>query len=287
MDWHRLFGLLLTDFFTGSPFVVELEKDLSVQQQLLDVVIVRKLPGRFAERLPDGLDDLAAHNLLTFKSHQEALDGWALHELIGHYVSYRKLVRPAPKEMLPEADFRLYAVCSRYPHNLATDVPWAEQQPGVYECRWGSARIRVVVTRQLPEVPHNAPLHLFAAEAARVRYGQDHYHKRSVQTSTLLNRLWKKYQREGLTVPYTMEDFMQEDLIDRLKSATPQKRRKLLQGLSPAERRETLQGLPPEELLQALSLEQIEAHLRRLRPKASSAPDKGSSRRKGRKRPKD
>jgi hypothetical protein len=28
MDWHRLFGLLLTDFFTGSPFVVEMEKDL-------------------------------------------------------------------------------------------------------------------------------------------------------------------------------------------------------------------------------------------------------------------
>jgi hypothetical protein len=22
-DWHRLFGLLLTDLFTGSPFVVE------------------------------------------------------------------------------------------------------------------------------------------------------------------------------------------------------------------------------------------------------------------------
>ena len=26
-DWHRLFGLLLTDFFTGSPFIVEVERD--------------------------------------------------------------------------------------------------------------------------------------------------------------------------------------------------------------------------------------------------------------------
>jgi hypothetical protein len=26
-DWHRLFGLLLTDFFTDSPFSVELEED--------------------------------------------------------------------------------------------------------------------------------------------------------------------------------------------------------------------------------------------------------------------
>src|SRR5436309_2730119 len=40
-DWHRLFGLLLADFFTGSPFRVELERDLSIQQQLLDVVIGR------------------------------------------------------------------------------------------------------------------------------------------------------------------------------------------------------------------------------------------------------
>jgi hypothetical protein len=30
-DWHRLFGLLLTDFFTGSPFIVEVERDLSGQ----------------------------------------------------------------------------------------------------------------------------------------------------------------------------------------------------------------------------------------------------------------
>ena len=95
MDWHRLFGLLLTDYFTGSPFVVELEKDLSLKQQFLDVVILRKGKGRFAGRLPDGLDDLAAHNLLTFKSHQEALDDWALKELTGHYVSYRKQVSPS------------------------------------------------------------------------------------------------------------------------------------------------------------------------------------------------
>lgn len=57
-DWHRLFGLLLTDFFSGSPFVVEVERDLSQQQQLLDVVIVRRRRGKFAGALPDGLGGL-------------------------------------------------------------------------------------------------------------------------------------------------------------------------------------------------------------------------------------
>ncbi len=111
-DWHRLFGLLLADFFTGSPFVVEVERDLSVQQQFLDVVVVRRGRRRFAGRLPDGLEGLVAHNLITFKSHHEALDAWAVKELVGHYVAYRKLISPSPSELLPEEQFRLYAVCA-------------------------------------------------------------------------------------------------------------------------------------------------------------------------------
>jgi hypothetical protein len=32
-DWHRLFGLLLNGLFSGAPFVVEVERDLSVQSR--------------------------------------------------------------------------------------------------------------------------------------------------------------------------------------------------------------------------------------------------------------
>jgi len=170
-DWHRLLGLLLADYFTDLPFTVEVERDLSVQQQFLDVVIVRRGPGPAAGRLPDGLDDLAAHNLITFKSHHEALDGWAMKELIGHYVAYRKLVSPSPSELWPEDQFRLYAVYARFPDNLATQVRWHEEQAGVYHCRWGTDDVRVVVAGRLPREPHNAPLHLFqrVAGIGRVR----------------------------------------------------------------------------------------------------------------------
>jgi hypothetical protein len=47
-----------------------------------------------------------AHNLITFKSHQEALDDWALKELTGHYVNYRKQVSPSLQQLLPEEEFR-------------------------------------------------------------------------------------------------------------------------------------------------------------------------------------
>jgi hypothetical protein len=121
----------------GSPFVVELDKDLSIKQQFLDVIILRKGHGKFAGQLPDGLDDLTTHNLITFKSHRETLDDWALKELTGHYVNYRKQVSPRGR-LLPEEEFHLYAVCSRFPHNLANLPGWTPVRGGVYECRRGA-----------------------------------------------------------------------------------------------------------------------------------------------------
>jgi hypothetical protein len=250
MDWHRHFGLLLTDFFAGSPFVVELEKDLSLKQQFLDVVIIRKRKGRFAGPLPDGLDDLADHNLITFKSHQETLDDWALKELTGHYVNYRKQVSPSLDKLLPEQEFRLYAVCSRYPQNLANSVSWRPLQKGVYECRRGTDTIHVVVAHELPRTENNALLHLLSASPDQVRYGVSHYQQRSPDTSTLLEQLFKGYEREGLTMPYTMEDFRRDYVKEHLKDLTSDER---------------LEGLSHDERLKGLSPDDIEKHLKRLR----------------------
>jgi hypothetical protein len=290
MDWHRLFGLLLTDYFTGLPFVVEIEKDLSLQQQFLDVVILRRGRGRLTRRLPDGLNDLGAHNLVTFKSHQEALDDWALKELTGHYVNYRKQVSRDKEPLLPESAFRLYAVCSRYPHNLANEVPWETVQPGVYRCRRGTDTIQVVVAGQLSRQEHNAPLHLFSASAEQVSYGAEHYQQRSAQTSTLLDRLFQGYQGEGVIMPYTMEDFKGDYILEHfkqlspdqqqqaLRSLSPKDRREVLRTLSPEDRREVLRTLSPEELLAVLSVEEIEQILEKRKSVGSSRPRK--SRRK-------
>src|SRR5258708_2371521 len=108
---HRLFGLSWIDFFQGTPIGVETELDLSLKQQFVDVVLIRKGPGPIPRRLPDGFEELAPHNLVTFKSHQETLDAWALCELVGHFVNYRKQCSPSFHDLLPEADFRLFAVC--------------------------------------------------------------------------------------------------------------------------------------------------------------------------------
>ena len=251
-DWHRLFGLFLIDFFTGSPFVVEVERDLSVQQQLLDVVIVRRDRGRFAGRLPDGLEGLAEHNLITFKSHREALAAWAMKELVSHFVAYRKLASPSPSRLLPEESFRLYAVCARFPHNLAGQVPWQERQPGVYDCRWGTDEVRVIVAGELPREAYNAPLHLFSASPELVGFARRAYRQRSERTSRLLGQLFERFQAEGLVMPYTMEDFERDYVKEHFAQLTPE------------EREEVLRSLPPEERLAGLSAEQIRQYLDRL-----------------------
>ncbi len=61
-EWHRLFGIVLTDFFKDSPYVVELEKDLSLKQQFVDVIIIEQGDGHALSEVPDGLDNLGRHN---------------------------------------------------------------------------------------------------------------------------------------------------------------------------------------------------------------------------------
>jgi len=261
VDWHRLFGLVLTDFFTGSPFVVELEKDLSLKRQLLDVIIVRKNAGTFTEPMPEGLEELAAHNLITFKSHHEALDDWALKELTGHYLNYRKQVSPSLQQLLPEEAFRLYAVCARFPQKLASQATWVEKQPGIFECRRGTDAIIVVVLRQLPQTAHNALWHLFSAAPDQVAFAVNAYRQRSKETSTLLSQLFEGYKKEGLPMPYTMADFRRDYVKEHLKDLTPEER---------------LEGLPLDERLKDVSPEDIEQYLRRRQAGRSSQPPASS-----------
>lgn len=273
-EWHRLFGLLLTDYFTGSPFVVEIERDLSQQQQLLDVVIVRREGGRFTERLPDGLDDLNDHNLITFKSHRETLDAWAMKELIGHYVAYRKLVSPSPSELLPEDHFHLYAVCARFPHNLSGQVPWQKRQAGVYDCLWGTDTVRVVVAGELPPERHNAPLHLFSAAPELVGYGQGVYQQRSDFTSYLLRQLFERFQTEEVTMTYTMEDFKRDYFKEHFPKLSQKERLEILQSLPPEQYRELFLSLPPEDVLNALPFEQVRQYVEQHRTEPPAPPRK-------------
>ena len=292
--WHRLFGIALTDLFTGRPWRVELEKELALKSQRLDVLIIERLPGDPAvtdaaalAELPDGLENLTAHNVLSFKSKQEALDGWAMEELIGHYVTYRKLAsiqaaaavpateRPddpvepsaAVDRLLPEAAFRLFAVATRHPTKLLTQLSPGAQHPtawpGVYDLEWGSRRIRLIVLNALAKHPRNAPWELFASELDRIRYGLVHYRPRNPAAQLLRFHLANIHQLELPDMAYTLEDFKLDTyrmLIDDFHALSLEDRQALLERMDVADR---LRGLDPEERLRGLDPEQVKAWLNR------------------------
>jgi hypothetical protein len=251
--WHRLFALSWVDFFYGLPVTVEFEKDLAVKKQLLDVLLLRRGSGPLPCRLPDGFENFGPYNLVSFKSLQERLSAWTLEELLGHYVNVRKQVSPAmdEDELLPADQFRLYAVCARFPQHLATEVTLVSVAEGVYEVPALSRRIRVIVANQLPLHENNAMLHLFSTNAERLAYGVEHYRVRSVETSTLLLRLFQRYRQEGLTMPNELEEFARETIEQLLKELPVEKR---LEGLTAEQ---VLKGFPVEKRLEGLSVEQI------------------------------
>lgn len=257
------------------PVSVEFEKDLSLKQQRLDVVIIRKEAAPLTRRLPDGFEDLAAHNLVTFKSYQEALDGWALNELVGHYVNYRKQISPTMDDLLPETDFRLFAVCVRFPQVLAKQTTLTPVRPGVYEASHFTGTIRIVVVHELPEQEHNALLHLFSARTDLLQYGTQHYRQQSKETSTLLVELLL-YHAEVANMPNALEELKQlrKETVERLLRELPVS--EMLAALSPATQaelieaihlpvKERIKGVPPSELLAALSLEDRAALARQLK----------------------
>ena len=155
-------------------------------------------------------------------------------------------------------------------------VPLEELIAGVYQCRRGTDVIRVLVAGQLPQTEENAPLHLFSGAKEQVKYGMQHYRRRSADVSSLFLQLLTDYQQEGLSMSYTMEDFRRDFARMSFKELTPEERRLALASLSEEQRQQMLADLSTkekQELLAGLSVEEIEQYLKR-RKKGSPSPKK-------------
>jgi hypothetical protein len=267
IEWHHLLGAGLADLLEGSGYEVVMEKELSLKKQRLDILIIEKKAGQPILELPDGLGPFAQHNLVTYKSVRQALDAWTLDELLGHCVNYRKQISPSPENLLPENDFKLYAVCTRHPDKLEKEFALQPVQEGVYDLRWGSRLVRVIVLSEILQVERNALWLLFSGLVDKVQYGFAQYKSRQHELPPLLNKIFESYQIEGIPMPYTVEDvrrelrkeFMATFTAEELRGYLPTEER--LKGLPPEER---LKGLPPEERLKGLTKKQIEDYLKKL-----------------------
>ena len=166
--WHRIFGMALTQYFAGSGWKVDVEVDLSLQQQRLDLVILRRVGAAAPVAWPDGFGTPAEYNLLTFKALKDPLSAYAMKELAAHSVNYRKLVSPNLDRLLPEENFRMVAVSMQFPRGLAERIALQPRGPGAYDVLWGTDTIRVLVLREMPEAEQNLVWNLFSSDQARI-----------------------------------------------------------------------------------------------------------------------
>lgn len=254
--WHRLFGATWRDLVHGQPLTVEPEKDLSIQQQFLDVLLIRR-EGPLTIELPDGFDDLGDHNLITFKSIWEPMDEEALEELVSHFTTYRKIV--SDDRLMARDRFRRYAVAARYPEILDPGRWLTAISEGVYTARHFTGILRVIVLGQLPMIPRNAALLRFSAEDARRDYGMLNHVPRSPDGPGLLGELFDNYRVEGMTVPYTIEQQREDHKQWAMDATTPEELMELVARKVPLEKR--LDGLSPEQLaeIQRLVAEKLKS----------------------------
>ena len=253
-----------------SKFVKKMNTKInSLKKKFLDVVIIEKIEGKSVAQLPDGLERLSTHNLLTYKSLREPLDQWALEELIGHYVNYRKQISPSLDNLLPTTEFQLYAISTRYPKKLSQQLNF-ETTPakGVYRVQFALHSIQLIVLNQIAQTPQNAIWHLFGGQAQQFNYGQQYYHWHLSEEKKALNQLYELYKIEGANMPYTWEDFDRDFTEEHLHLLKPDVVLKhfsadeILQRFSPDE---ILQRFSPDDRLKGLSPEIIEKYLSELK----------------------
>jgi len=263
------------DYLSDRGFSVELEKDLSEKQQYLDVVIIKQ-ENKEAELsgICDGFDNLAEYNLLSYKSKREALNFWAIEELIGHYVNYRKIIG---RRKVKGKDIRLYAVSTRYPVKLLSDVSTKKVVQGVYEIQILSRKIRIIVLSRLPLAQRNAVLAFFSFDPESVKFALENYKWNKNDGSTVINQLLENYSLEGIAMPYTMEQFQKdyikahigvldpEEVLSNFKIEDRLKGLRTEEVLSKFKTEERLKGLRAEERLKGLGAEEIEFYLEKLK----------------------
>ncbi|MEK8019545.1 MAG: hypothetical protein VSS75_021945 [Candidatus Parabeggiatoa sp.] len=261
INWHDLIGLALIDLFKGSNFEVKTEQNMSAKRQYVDVLIISKSEGKPLDKLPDGFEFLADYNILTYKSLNESLNQWAIMEVLGHYVSYRKMVSPKPDKLLPESKFQIYAVSTSYPQkllgsekNFGKDIK--KIKAGVYEISSplvGS--IIILVLSQMEQQEQNAFWQLFSGNAVGFEYGDVNYQWHDPADKSLLEQLYRLYLKEGIGMSYTFEEFHRDYTMPFIESL-------------PIEVR--LKGIPPDERLKGLTPDEIKAYLRQLENDAKS-----------------
>ena len=256
--------MALVDFFSNTNYLVEIEKELKIPQ-FLDYLVVNKVKDTDENDsliLPDGMESLSQYNLLTFKSSKQPLDRWAIDELICYYVLFRKIISPSGQKLIPENEFKLFAIATRFPNKLSSELNLIQLKEGVYRLKHGEQPVTIIVISRLPKDQKNAIFHLLSTNSEKIEFGLTEYKWNHEDLKYfVIKEMFQRFKKEGIQMSYTVEDFKREVLKKSLPSLSVQERLEGLRAedvLSVFRPEKLLKGMRPEDRLKGLQPEDIE-----------------------------
>ncbi len=219
IPWHRFLKIGLRQLLKGTCYDVVDEFDISNQAQRVDFVIIRKsdedLPEPDRRKMPDGLRELADHNLVSYKSMNEPFDHYALNELIAHTVAYSKLKAESDWRKFSDT-LGLIAISTRKPSTSVVAKLWHEtDNQAVYEIDFSGWLVKLIVINRANEKPQNWLWHLLHGDRSRWQKGS---------VSAILKKLEQQFKEMGILDP-EVEEVEREILSIWAHELTPQQMR--------------------------------------------------------------
>ena len=213
VNWHRLWGLMMSPLFErlGCETIVEL--DLSIKIQRLDMVVVIKQEpfdyNLLKHEYYEGFENLNKHNLLSFKSFREVFNVFALEEFYGHFINYKK-----EKNISDDNIVNLYAIT----HHLPKELFERYENTGFLECIKENevydlkilTPVRFIITKN----SKNPVLGLFSDSVNQIKISRERLEEDGwliEQVSSYLGKLYNYYNLEGVNMPYTKEMFLKDN----------------------------------------------------------------------------
>ncbi len=211
-DWHRLLCIMTAPLFEQLGCEVTIEMDLSIKVQRLDMAVVTRTRPLCFDKLKaeyyEGFENMAEHNLISFKSFREVFNMTSMEEFYGHLINYRKI-----KQLKRRDQVNLYAVTHYHPKGLFKRWQGTPFLKCIVPNRMYDLNLLTPVRFIITKDSDHPILGLFSNNTEQIQKSRDklaedawlHQH-----VSSYLNKLYDFYQLEGVKMPYTREVFVKE-----------------------------------------------------------------------------
>ena len=287
--WHHLLGDLLKLLLAPVGVTVLIEQPLMTDSPRVDILLLKRESSSWTteqlRRLPDGLRSSSARHLILEFKYTESLTLHMFSKADGYLAMYQE------KQSLKNEDVELFMVSAKTPRQaFRTLLQYSEAEArGVYRSTNPLLqRIHLICLNELQPEPHNVFMKCFASRTNEKRKAFSLIRRElqsdlSTQLYWFVRGLWRHWFKKGkvemsevLTTQEVLEmgkiwgdNFFSvvtpEEAFSHYKAEDAARYYKPEELLNHVEPKDAARFYKSEELLSALSLEEIEAYLRRVK----------------------